>query len=367
MFELMKGSFQPMPAISLLVPIYNVERYLRACLDSAANQTFRDLEIICINDGSTDGSRDIVQEYLDADDRFRVIDKPNTGYGNSMNCGLAEATGDYIAILESDDIMYPRSLEILFNAAQEHDVQVAKGPFNFYWSTPEERDEFFWAVPEDQVGKVVNPSEHTEIFYLKPSIWSALYRADFLRDAGIAFLETPGASYQDASFNFKVWASADRVTFLGEPILRYRQDNEASSVNSPNKVFCVCDEYEEMERFLRAHPLKRKELEGVKNRMKFDSYLWNYDRLSDDLRAQFLARASKELASDIQTGVMDMSLFSVSEEADLRAMAYQPEAFAASRGALAQPGKLNTLRRYYRLGGVPLVGKLVASKLKGRA
>lgn len=356
-----------MPAISLLVPIYNVERYLRACLDSAANQTFHDLEIICINDGSTDGSRDIVQEYLDADDRFRVIDKPNTGYGNSMNRGLAEATGDYIAILESDDIMYSRSLEILFNAAQEHDARVAKGPFNFYWSTPEERDEFFWAVPEDQVGKVVNPSEHTEIFYLKPSIWSALYRADFLRDAGITFLETPGASYQDAGFNFKVWASADRVTFVGEPILRYRQDNEASSVNSPNKVFCVCDEYEEMERFLRAHPLKRKELEGVKNRMKFDSYLWNYDRLSDDLRAQFLTRASKELASDIQTGVMDMSLFSVSEEADLRAMAYQPEAFAASRGALAQPGKLNTLRRYYRLGGVPLVGKLVASKLKGRA
>ena len=356
-----------MPAISLLVPIYNVERYLRACLDSAANQTFRDLEIICINDGSTDGSRDIIQEYLDADDRFRVIDKPNTGYGNSMNRGLAEATGDYVAILESDDIMYPRSLEVLFDAARAHEAQVAKGPFNFYWSAPEEREEFFWAVPKDQVGKVVNPSEHTDIFYLKPSIWSALYRTDFLRDNAISFLETSGASYQDAGFNFKVWACADRVTFVEDPILRYRQDNEASSVNSPNKVFCVCDEYEEMERFLRAHPLKRKELEGVKNRMKFDSYLWNYDRLSEGLRAQFLARASKELASDIQTGVMDMSLFSVSEEADLRAMAFQPEAFAASRGALAQPGKLNTLRRYYRLGGAPLVGKLLASKLKGRA
>ncbi|MDY2723594.1 MAG: glycosyltransferase [Coriobacteriales bacterium] len=356
-----------MPVISLLVPVYNVERYLRACLDSAANQTCSDIEIICINDGSTDSSRQIIQEYLNADDRFRVIDKPNTGYDNSMNCGLDEAKGDYIAILESDDIMYPGSLEALLKAAEDHDAQVAKGPFNFYWSAPEERDEFFWAVPEDQVGQVVNPVEQPQIFYLKPSIWSALYRADFLRDNGIRFLETPGASYQDAGFNFKVWACADRVTFIGEPILRYRQDNEASSVNSSNKVFCVYDEYDEMERFLRAHPLKRKQLESVKNRMKFDSYLWNYDRLSKDLRVQFLARASKELASDIRSGVMDMNLSSVSEEADVRAMAFQPDAFADSRGALAQPGKLNTLRRYYRLGGLPLVGRLVASKLKGCA
>ena len=77
-----------MPAISLLIPIYNVEKYLRECLDSVLAQSFTDFEAICINDGSTDSSRAIVQEYLDADSRFRVIDKANSGYGASMNLSL---------------------------------------------------------------------------------------------------------------------------------------------------------------------------------------------------------------------------------------------------------------------------------------
>lgn len=356
-----------MPAISVLVPIYNVEKYLKECLDSLQAQTFEDIEVVCINDGSTDSSREIVQEYLDSDSRFNVVDKKNTGYGNSMNIGLAMAQGEYVGILESDDIMYPDALGMLFNAARAHSAQVAKGNFNFYWSRPKPRDEFFWAVPEGQTDRSVNPHEQTEIFYLKPSIWSAIYRADFLRLKGVGFLETPGASYQDAGFNFKVWASADNVVFIQDPIIRYRQDNEASSVNSPKKVFCVCDEYAEMERFLRADPLLRRELEPVKNRMKFDSYLWNYDRLSDELKPVFLNRVSGELKADIDAGTMDFNLFSVSEEADLRAMATDPAAFMQSREKDAAPGKLHTFMRYYRLGGAPLVGKLLASKIRRKA
>ena len=87
------------PTVSLLVPIYNVERYLRECLDSARAQTLDDIEVICINDGSTDGSRAIIQEYLDADPRFRVIDKANSGYGASMNMGL-EAASRAVAMLK---------------------------------------------------------------------------------------------------------------------------------------------------------------------------------------------------------------------------------------------------------------------------
>lgn len=356
-----------MPAISLLVPIYNVEDYLQECLASAQKQSFEDIEVICLNDGSTDGSREIIQQFVDADDRFQVIDKRNTGYGNSMNIGLSMAQGEYVGILESDDIMYPDALETLFAAARTCSAQVAKGNFNFYWSKPQPRDEFFWAVPKDQLGSSIDPHKHTEIFYLKPSIWSAIYRADFLRTNHVRFLETPGASYQDAGFNFKVWASADNVIFVEDPIIRYRQDNEASSVNSPNKVFCVCDEYAEMERYLRARPLLRRDLEAVKNRMKFDSYLWNYDRLSDDLKPVFLNRVSGELKADIDAGTMDMDLFTVSEEADLRAMATDPKAFMESRDRHAQPGKLNTFMRYYRLGGFPLIAKLVAAKATGRA
>lgn len=351
-----------MPEISVLIPIYNVENYLEECLDSLCAQTFQDFEAICINDGSTDGSRNIIQKYLDMDSRFKVIDKPNSGYGASMNQGLKQATGAYLAILESDDKFGPNALDLLYKTATQHEAEVVKADFWLYWSKPEEKQEVFGIVNGLPTNQPINPENEQGIFYRKPSIWSALYKRSFLEDNEINFLETPGASYQDAGFNFKVWASASRVVFLEEPILYYRQDNEQSSVNSPSKVFCVCDEYAEMERYLVARPEKRKILEPVKERMKFDSYLWNYDRLNDELKESFLKVAAEELKNDIATGDLDWSLFEPWSEADLRAMVENPEAFQESRGENLKPGKLNTFKRYYRLGGFPLIAKLLHYK-----
>ena len=162
------------PLVSLLVPIYNVERYLRECLDSACSQTLEDIEIICLNDGSTDSSPDIIREYMARDPRVRMVDKPNSGYGASMNRGLAEARGRYIGILESDDFFEPDALEMLVNAAEKHKAQVAKANFWLYWSVPEEKNELFEVVPKKAAGRAVNPSEEPDIFFAKPSIWSAV-------------------------------------------------------------------------------------------------------------------------------------------------------------------------------------------------
>ena len=93
--------------VSVLVPIYNVEKYLDKCLQSLCNQTLQEMEIICINDGSTDSSRQIIERYAKIDKRIVVIDKKNTGYGNSMNVGLDRASGEYIGIVESDDFIEP--------------------------------------------------------------------------------------------------------------------------------------------------------------------------------------------------------------------------------------------------------------------
>ena len=164
---------QTTPVVSLLVPICNVERYLRECLDSAAAQTLRDIEVICINDGSTDGSLDLITEYVARDGRFRVIDKPNSGYGDSMNQGIAVARGTYIGILESDDFMFPDALEKLVVKAQQTNAQVVKGDFFLYWSTPEQRKELFNIIDKPMLGDAYCPIDRPGIFYKKPSIWSA--------------------------------------------------------------------------------------------------------------------------------------------------------------------------------------------------
>lgn len=320
------------PRVSLLVPIYNVEKYLRKCLDSAQNQTLHDIEIICINDGSKDSSRSIIQEYLDADERFRVIDKENSGYGISMNMGLEAARGEYVGILESDDYFEPDALEKLITAADKFNAQVAKANFWFYWSKPEEKNVLFEVATPDMANRLVNTQKEYEAFYRKNSIWSAIYRRDFLNDNNIHFLETPGASYQDTAFDFKVWACATRVTFLHEAIIHYRQDNEASSVNSPSKVYCVCDEYNEIERFLDEHPEKNFLL-TIEKRMKFDTYMWNYERLADDLKFEFLERCSEDFRKDAQAGLLDMQAFDRPKRQDLEAIMRSPEKYHAWHSA----------------------------------
>ncbi len=351
------------PKVSVLVPICNVERYLEECLDSLAAQSFTDFEVLCINDGSTDGSRAIIQSYMDADERFRVIDKPNSGYGASMNMGLANAIGEYIAILESDDFFEPNALELLVDAAERNQSDVVKADFYLYWSTPQERDELFRIVDEQEVGRTMRPIDDLAIFFRKPSVWSALYRSSFLRDNGIDFLETPGASYQDAGFNFKVWASAARATFIADPILHYRQDNEKSSVNSAAKVYCVCDEYASMASFVNDRLDGDPRLMGILECMKFDSYMWNYDRLSGGLRGGFIVRASREFADDLDKGLVDFRLFDPWTAADLRLLASDPGRFCELHERAAGGGALGTVRRLLALGGPALVLKTVAHKL----
>ena len=283
------------PTVSLLVPICNVERYLRECLDSAVAQTLKDIEIICINDGSTDSSPDIIREYMDRDPRVKMIDKANSGYGDSMNRGLEMARGEYVGILESDDFMFEDSLQKLVAKADAEHADVVKGDFYLYWSTPSERRVLFGIIDEHMTGAAYRPVDRPGIFYRKPSIWSAIYRRQFLNDNQIRFLPTPGASYQDAGFNFKVWACAERAAFIADPILCYRQDNEKSSVNSPNKVFCVCDEYAEMQRFLDERPELKAQLQGILMRMKVDTYRWNDERLVE---------AAHEFAGLLQEGAI---------------------------------------------------------------
>ena len=355
-------------SISVLVPIYNVERYLDECLSSLRVQTFGDFEAICINDGSTDGSREIVQKYLDADARFRVIDKENSGYGASMNRGLTAAKGKYIAILESDDFFDPRALETLHDAAEKKESEVVKANFWLYWSAPEGRRELFPIVGPGESGRTVRPLDDIAIFFRKPSIWSALYRRDFLERNDINFLETPGASYQDAGFNFKVWASARKATFIDAPVLSYRQDNEGSSVNSSAKAFCVCDEYASMESFVAERGgADVDRLFAILERMKFDSYMWNLDRLDASLCEGFALRASEELSAALSDGKLDLGLFEPGARADLLALVRDPVEFARSRPLYVRGGFVGSVRHYLAYGGLPLLARVLLGKLRGRS
>lgn len=305
------------PKVSVVIPIYNVEKYLRQCLDSVVNQTLKDIEIICVDDGSKDSSPQILEEYAARDPRIKIITKENSGYGASMNRGFDAASGEYLGIVESDDYAELDMFEKLYDQATAQRLDVVKSGFFFYYSIPVEKNIANPIASRTMCSRVFcpvtdfkAPLEQAEFFNIKPTIWSAIYRRQFILDHRIRFNETPGASFQDSSFNFKVWCCARRVQLTEACYLHYRQDNESSSINSPGKVYCVADEYNEMERFLKEEkPELRAKMEGVRCRLKYDSYIWNYERLSPALSTEFLIFASNDFARDMAEGLLERQYF----------------------------------------------------------
>lgn len=340
------------PSISVLVPIYNAERYLRKALDSILAQTFQDFEVICINDGSTDRSRDIIQSYLAKDSRFRIIDKPNSGYGASMNLGMQEAKGDYVAILEPDDFLEPDAYKKLYTKAIEHNVDIVKGNYWFYWSKPKEKNQLISVIKSSMANKVIDPQKEPEIYLALPSIWSAIYKRSYLIENKISFLETPGASFQDLSFTFKIWAFTHRIFLLEDPLLHYRQDNESSSVNDPDKAFCIVKELDEIERTSESMPNKT-ELQPYVYRIKYDNYMWNYQRLTPEIRSIFLEEMVRELKNGQLKGHYNANIFGSWQNKNLQFLLNDPQKFLQSFPI--NPNRFEKAKYYFKLGGVRLL------------
>lgn len=263
--------------LSILMPIYNASRYLKRALDSVIKQTLDNIEIICINDGSTDDSLGILEHYAERDKRITIINKNNSGYGDSMNRGLSVAHGAYIAILEPDDWYEPDMLETLYDLASKHRLDVIKGDF-YQHSNQTGNDRQYNLFSKDQCDKVLDNNKDTFIYSLQPSIWSAIYKQNFLKKNNIKFLATPGASYQDTSFNFKVFATAKRVMFVNKSLLHYRIDNSQSSINNIAKKLPNIDkEYDEIDEFIINNRLNA--LETVAATCRYKTYLWAMEQL----------------------------------------------------------------------------------------
>ena len=287
-----QDSVQTRPKVSILVPAYNVERFVEQCMDSLVNQTLRDIEIIVINDGSTDSTKVILERYAAEDARVILVDKQNSGYGDSMNIGLQKARGEYVGIIEPDDFAETFMFEKLYGAAKANDLDIARGNYYIlYTETGEEVGTDHTYVPADEV---IDPKDVKHIFFQPPSVWANIYRRSFLSDNGIGFLPTPGASYQDTSFTFKVYSSANRFMMIPDRVMHYRIHPGSSTTQNAKKMFAICDEYNEIWRYIGEKGLiDRYCLLGLV--LQYNGYQWNYKRLDDDSKKQFLVRWNKDI------------------------------------------------------------------------
>ncbi len=220
-----------MAIVSVIVPVFNAAPYLDQALISVESQTLSDIEIICVNDGSTDDSPAILKRHAVSDPRIRVIDKPNGGYGSACNRGLREARGTWIAILEPDDWIDHAMLEDMVSFAESFscNVDIVKTP---YWrivnpDTPRQRRvnaSYRGRIkPALQPFRLTDPGV-THLIIHHPSIWSALYKRSFLERTGIRFYEIPGAGWADNPFLADTLCQAEAIVYLDEPYYHYREE-----------------------------------------------------------------------------------------------------------------------------------------------
>ncbi len=290
--------------VSIIVPVYNVEDFLDECLSSIVRQTLKDIEIICVDDGSTDNSRLIIDDFVKNDKRVRLIAKENSGYGATLNCGIKSALGEYVGIVESDDYIAPDTYETLYFACKKHNLDVVKSDY-FTFSTTNKKNQTYRATCKNinDYNVVFNPKRDVKIFSFRMNTWTGLYRTDFLRDYGILHNETQGASYQDNGFWFQTLALCERIMFIHRAFYHYRQDNPNSSINSKSKVFCMNDEYAFIYDFLEKNKDLKKLFLNQYFEKKFFNYLYNYGRIADEYKLPFLERFSQELKEDISRGI----------------------------------------------------------------
>lgn len=289
-----------MVKVSVILPVYNVENYLEQCLDSVINQTLKDIEIICVNDGSTDNSLKILKEYAKKDNRFIILDENNQGAGISRKKGIDISKGEFIYLMDSDDYINNNLLELTYNSAIKHasDIVFFKARYynekidyihkyyNYYDLFKEpvnfEEDSFTW--------KEVKPL----VFNSFVNIWTCIFNGNFLRNNDFYYPEK--LSFNDVPLHVQSIIKSKRISFVPE-VLYHHKINITNSITAEShknkKVFDFFKICKFLNSFLISEQLDEElKIEFIK--FKIEHYTSHLNRINDDVGKKFFNCVKKE-------------------------------------------------------------------------
>lgn len=213
------------PLISVIIPVFNMERYLSACLDSILSQSYKNLEIIIINDGSTDFSLKIAETYAEKEDRIKVYSYPNEGLSEARNRGLKLATGDYVAFVDADDILLPNALQQLEKFITKEKADIVEGKIihkKFYKiSKPPVKPIYKNFTPQGAIADVLYQKK------LLPSVCGKLFKRELFDD----LMFEKGIIYEDMNIFYKIIEKCNKITYINFPVYFYRT-TEGSIINT---------------------------------------------------------------------------------------------------------------------------------------
>lgn len=297
-----------MPKVSIVIPVYNVEKYLRECLDSVINQTLPDIEIICVNDGSTDKSQEIIEEYKKKDNRMTLLTQSNCGAGVARNNGLNVVNGEYIAFLDGDDFYKNDFCEKMYNKAKENNADIVVCSANSYNSSTKVYETISEALkienlPQSEIFNYLDmPKNIFNTFHNWN--WNKIFRTDFVKNNNLKFQELHRTN--DLYFTCTALILAKRITTVKEQLVNYRIGNCTSS-QATNHLYPLdfIKAFLELRKFLVEKDL-------YKN--THISYLnWLIDGCLYNINSQKTSNTKKQIIKSIRDNVSDLGLQNLSK------------------------------------------------------
>lgn len=216
-----------MEKISIIIPVYNVEKFLKQSVESAINQTYKNLEIILVDDGAKDSSGKMCDEYKKKDERIKVVHKENGGLSTARNAGLDVATGKYIMFLDADDFFEPNSCEVLYNEIEKLEADYVIGNYihvtydGIKWENPLFNNDSFKLSLQDFA---------KSFFVMNSVVWNKIFRRDFIEKYNLRFI--PKAIAEDAIFSTFCYVHSDKGYYINDVVYNYRQNQENVSIST---------------------------------------------------------------------------------------------------------------------------------------
>lgn len=233
--------------VSIILPSLNVAEYIKECLDSVIAQTLQEIEVLCVDAGSTDGTLEILQEYAKRDFRIQIIYSEVKSYGRQVNEGILKAKGKYIAIVDTDDFVAEEMYQKLYSLAEEYNLDYVKADYDAFivsrnggrvWHTNKT-----FPTGSGLYGKVIIPHCYSCVYKDDYNIWKGIYQKDFLVQFHIKLNESSGASFQDVGFILQTLCLARRAMYIEDSFYRYRMNREGASTNKIEVVQFIFQEF----------------------------------------------------------------------------------------------------------------------------
>ncbi len=239
-----------MKKVSVIVPVYNTEPYLRRCLDALVNQTLEDIEIVVVNDGSTDHSLDILQEYEKRyPSKIKLLTKENGGQATARNMGIRCCTGEYIGFADSDDYVDTSMYEKMYSLAKQKDADLVECHYHYLQETEGK-------LIELKTRGNIREYKNQKDMFIDPQVspWNKLYRREALTESGITFPE--GLIYEDTAFYIKTISAIKRTVYLDEHLVYYfLRGNSTMNANKSRKVADIFAVLQDILDYYRSHQL----------------------------------------------------------------------------------------------------------------